>query len=94
LLDDKGAPKLSVREDIMADCDRDCLAIALRTRQVVSSDLYRTQPEALVHHDLYTPLVLPGSSNNQTVGVLVLRIDPYEFLCPLRVVMADSEPVF
>ncbi len=58
---------------------------ALQTGVPSLSDLHRVEGVDAVHLDLYAPLTIPGAAGARprVVGVLVLRIDPQEYLFPL-----------
>ncbi len=70
-------------DDLSGHCDQACFAAALRSREVVFSDLYRSEPEGRIRSDLYVPLLLKIPSGWGIIGVMVLRIDPYRFLYPI-----------
>ncbi len=73
----------TVGDDLSGHCDQACFATALNSREVVFSDLYRSEPEGRVRSDLYIPLLLNTGTGWRTIGVMVLRIDPYRFLYPI-----------
>ncbi|HEX7534756.1 MAG TPA: ATP-binding protein, partial [Syntrophales bacterium] len=54
---------------------------ALRTKNVIFSDLRWGEIEKAIHLDIFIPLIGPKSNN--AVGVLLLRIDPFEYIFPL-----------
>ena len=84
LLDPSGKPRLGTRSDDLADsCDQQLLASAMRSGNVVFSDLYRTRRGGMIYLDLYTPLVQEGEEGSIVIAIMVLRIDPYRFLFPL-----------
>ncbi len=84
LLDPSGKPRLGTRSDNLEDsCDQEYLSLALHSRNVVFSDLYRTRREGKIYLDLYTPLLQEDERGSKVIGIMVLRIDPYKFLFPL-----------
>jgi PAS domain S-box-containing protein len=84
LFDSAGKPRLGTLANVLEEgCDQKCLTAAMSTKDVVFSDLYRTKPGGHVFLDLYTPLVLEGMAESKVIGILMLRIDPYQFLYPL-----------
>ncbi len=84
LLDPAGKPRLGTRADDLADsCDQECLYSAMRSQNVVFSDLYRTKRDGKIYLDLYTPLLQEEQEGSTVIGIMVLRIDPYKFLFPL-----------
>ena len=64
---------------------------ALRSNQVVMSDLHRGDDEGGVHLEIAFPVGAPLSSSNLAlprvtsppIGVVLLRLDPHQFLYPL-----------
>ena len=84
LLDSKGRPRLGTQTDDLQDsCNQVCLDTILSSKRVVFSDLFRTQRSNRIYIDLYTPLVREETNETPVIGILVLRIDPYQFLYPL-----------
>jgi PAS domain S-box-containing protein len=84
LLDPAGKPRLGTRSDNLANTyDPECLSAAIRSRDVLFSDLYRTPGEGHIYLDLYTPLLQENEQGTKVIGIIVLRIDPYQFLFPL-----------
>jgi PAS domain S-box-containing protein len=56
---------------------------AIKSQQVVSSDLYPDPSTHQVFIDLVIPLIINQGQDTMPVGALVLRIDPDQFLFPL-----------
>ncbi len=84
LLDPAGKPRLGTRADSFADSgDQRSLQVALESKKVVFSDLYRARSGGNIYLDLYAPLILEDLRESRVVGIMVLRIDPYKFLFPL-----------
>jgi len=55
---------------------------ALRTNKPVLTDLHRSRA-GTIHLDLLAPLLVPGGREPGCVGLLLIKIDPYQFLYPL-----------
>ncbi len=70
-------------DDLSGHCDQACFTAALKSREVVFSDLYRSSPEGRIRSDLYIPLLLNARTGWTVNGIMVLRIDPYRFLYPI-----------
>jgi PAS domain S-box-containing protein len=58
------------------------VASAVAARDTVFSDLYRTSTSGAIRLSLVVP-ILPQRGNTQPLGVLLLRIDPHQYLYPL-----------
>ncbi|CAG0940175.1 Cyclic di-GMP phosphodiesterase response regulator RpfG [Anaerolineae bacterium] len=56
---------------------------AVRTRQVILSDFHRVELSSQIDLDLVVPLFVSSDKTLPPVGILVLRIDPDQFLYPL-----------
>ncbi len=85
LLDTTGTVRLSVPEgEGPSDPYSRALALeAMRERKVLLSDLHRSETTQKIHLDLCVPLLGAGGPKNLPLGVLLLEIDPYQFLYPL-----------
>ena len=57
-------------------------ASAVATREIVFSDLYRQSASAAIRLSLFVPIFRQGGEA-QPLGILLLRIDPHQFLYPL-----------
>lgn len=82
---------------VLAEAVRRAATEALRTRQVVASDLHRATDEAHIHLDFVVPLIVRREGTNDNVpaaglgsspadraaGVLVLQVNARDFLYPL-----------
>ncbi|TAN36135.1 MAG: PAS domain S-box protein [Verrucomicrobia bacterium] len=78
-LGDSGAlPRLTANS-------RKLVAEVVRSRHAYLSDLYCDDGEREIHLSLFTPLLLPavGGATTQCVGVVLMNIDPNEYLYPL-----------
>jgi len=71
----ESAPLCSVSKSLVNE--------ALRTKRVVFSDLYRDEQTWEVHLSILSPLLVHRGPDLVTVGVILIRIDPYQFLYPL-----------
>ena len=85
LLDTTGRVRLSVPEGGgPSDPYSRALALeAMRGKKVLFSDLHRSETAQKIHIDLCVPLLGAGGPKNLPLGVLLLEIDPYQFLYPL-----------
>ena len=83
LLDKQAAMRLAIpdRAQYIAAVARTPALKAIHTRQAVFSDLVRDEASGRIHIDLFVPLLVRPDSD--PVGVLVLEIDPHEYLYPL-----------
>ena len=54
----------------------------LRTNKPLLTDLHRSRA-GTIHLDLLAPLLVPGGRGPHCVGLLLKKIDPYQFLYPL-----------
>jgi len=54
---------------------------AMETRKIVFSDLYRSKEAGRIHLSIIVPIL--SEDKDATLGVFLLRIDPYLFLYPL-----------
>jgi PAS domain S-box-containing protein len=85
LLDTMGRVRLSLPEgEGLSDPYSRALALeAMRGKKVLLSDLHRSETAQKIHIDLCVPLLGAGGPKNLPLGVLLLEIDPYQFLYPL-----------
>jgi len=85
LLDTKGSVRLSFpgKETGVEGYTLDLADEAMRTKQVVLSDLFRSRSGDEIHMDLAVPLLIEQGNDTLPVGVLILCIDPDRFLYPL-----------
>ena len=85
LVDPKGAVRLQTTDKGTGEthqCSPFFALEALRTKQIVFSDLHRDSPSTPIHMDLAVPLVVEDERNLRVVGILVLCIDPTRVLYP------------
>ncbi len=85
LLDPKGRVRLSVLEEKRSlDAYTKTLALeAMQTRKPVFSDLYRADGDQAVRLSILVPILFPQGTEEISVGAVLLRIDPHQFLYPL-----------
>jgi PAS domain S-box-containing protein len=85
LFDAQGLMKLSSSsEDRYVEKNTQLLiSEALRTKKVILTDLYRTEDGKRIHMDIVVPLFITRGGHTQSVGGLLLCIDPGKFLYPL-----------
>ena len=85
LLDPKGTVLLSSPEGKALDCSyiQHQVAEALRTRKIVLTDLHKSAPSRMIHLKIVIPLPAPEGDRFSPISVLVLQVDPYQFLYPL-----------
>jgi len=85
LLDIKGNIRLAAsdgKEDLGPDAKR-FVKEAINIKKVVFSTLYRSKITNVIRLTLIVPLLDSQGHENIPVGVLLLRIDPYQLLYPL-----------
>jgi len=85
LLNTMGTVRLSIPEGkgISEPYSRALAVEAIRKKEVILSDLHRGEPLEEIHIDLVVPLLGAGGPKNLPLGVLLLEINPFEFLYPL-----------
>jgi signal transduction histidine kinase len=85
LLDTQGNEKLSVPEGPSTAISHiKKLALeALHTNKILSSDLYYGKNGQDIHLDILAPLFIRQGIDHEPLGVIVLRINPYDFLYPM-----------
>ena len=85
LIDTNGAIRLSVsdrKEPLGPDVKR-LAAEAMRSKNVVFSDLYRNPFNKKIFLSLLVPITILQKHSSPSIGYLLLRIDPNQFLYPL-----------
>src|SRR5450759_490086 len=85
LLDAQGRVLLSVLEEEQSlGAYAKTLALeAMQTKKTVFSDLYRSDGSQAVRLSILVPILLPHGTEEVSVGAVLLRIDPHQFLYPL-----------
>ncbi|MBM4146799.1 MAG: PAS domain S-box protein [Nitrospira sp.] len=85
LLDTEGNIRLKVingQEVIGPDAKR-LAEEAMQSRKIIFSDLYRSKVRDVIRLTIAVPLLASKGSDTIPIGVVLLRIDPYQFLYPL-----------
>ncbi len=85
LLDAKGWVRLSVPEGakVLDPFSRTLVLEAASSKKVILSDLYRDENSDAIHLSLLIPLFIQRAGSPVIVAVILLRIDPHQFLYPL-----------
>ncbi|MDP2753675.1 MAG: hypothetical protein Q8P40_04710 [Nitrospirota bacterium] len=85
LLDTKGNIRLAVPDgkEILGPDAKRFADEAIRTKKVIFSDLYRSKVTNVIRLTLVVPLLISKERDTVPIGVLLLRIDPYQFLFSL-----------
>jgi len=85
LLDTKGNIRLAFPDgkEVLGQDARRFAREAINTKKVFFSDLYKSKTTNVIRLTLVVPLLVSQGRDNIPVGVLLLRIDPYQFLYPL-----------
>jgi len=85
LLDPQGKVRLSVLEEkrSLGAYTKTLALEAMQTRKLVFSDLYRPDGAQAVRLSILLPILLPHGTEEVSVGAVLLRIDPHQFLYPL-----------
>jgi PAS domain S-box-containing protein len=85
LLDTMGTVRLSITEGKgVTEPYRRALALeAMRKKEVILSDLHRGETVKEIRIDLVVPLLGAGGHKNPPSGVLLLEVNPFQFLYPL-----------
>ncbi len=84
LIDAKGNMRLSVHDekDLLGPEARRLFTEAMKSRKIIFSDLYRSKMSNAIRLGLFVPLI-PHDKERIPIGLIILRIDPYQFLYPL-----------
>lgn len=82
-LDKDGTILLSVagKSEVIGPYAKKLVSEALRTRKIIFSDLYRNKVTGDIHLSIVVPIL--SEDRKDTLGVFLLRVDPYLFLYPL-----------
>jgi len=85
LIDAEGEMKLSVpkEEEVLGTYAKMLVLEAMKQRKIILSDLYRGESGKDIHIDLLIPLFFQRGKEFHTVGAVLLRIKPEQFLYPL-----------
>ncbi|MBM4141108.1 MAG: PAS domain S-box protein [Nitrospira sp.] len=85
LLDPKGTVRLSVTDvkEVIEPYIKELAAEAMRKKKEIFSDLYQSKTLNDIRFSLLVPLLISEGRDTLPVGVLLLQIDPNQFLYPL-----------
>ncbi len=84
LLDARGDLKLSFPDEkVLSPFIINHAKEAMQTQKIVFTDLYRNENDKAIRQSLIVPIIDTSGPNKDAVGVVVLRIDPLQFLYPL-----------
>jgi PAS domain S-box-containing protein len=85
LIDGSGKPRLSYPESdtLIGDHLKPLVPEIIRDRNIVLTDLHRSDLMKFVHLDLVIPLIDHSQNDTLVIGLLTLRIDPNKILYPL-----------
>ncbi|MDD5640045.1 MAG: PAS domain S-box protein [Syntrophales bacterium] len=84
LLDARGDLKLSFPEEkVFSSFIMEQAKEAMQTQKIIFTDLYRSENDNVIRQSLIVPIICAYGLNKDAVGVVVLRINPYQFLYPL-----------
>ena len=85
LLDPKGRVRLTGgNEDEGLGKQVQAMAVeAIKAKEVFFSDLVQDELNQNIHLDLLVPIISFDDPDQQIVGLVIIRIDPYQFLYPL-----------
>lgn len=56
---------------------------AMQTQKIIFSDLYRNENGKAIHLSLIVPILVGSGPGKNSIGVIVIGIDPHQFLYPL-----------
>ena len=69
--------------DIIGPDAKRNIAQALKENRIIFSELHKNPTIPEIHMDVYVPLNTKDHGKSELVGVMMLRLDPYEFLYPM-----------
>ncbi|HEY3321681.1 MAG TPA: PAS domain S-box protein [Planctomycetota bacterium] len=94
LFDAAGTVRMSVPKDesLQYACVSEHVQKALHAREVIVTDLHSARPSDPIHLSLLVPVGIRQNADQHADGVLLLIIDPYEFLYPLVQTWPTSSP--
>ncbi len=83
LIDSKGSVRLSLPQakEVLGPDAKALCAEAIRKKTMVFSDFYQGKIAKVIRLTLVVPILVPDG--HDVIGVLLLRIDPHQFLYPL-----------
>lgn len=85
LLDSKGRVMLvgGNEDEMLGGQVQAMIPVATQAREVVITNLFQDEFNKNIHMDLLIPILDPEGSDATVIGLLVMRIDPYQVLYPL-----------
>ena len=85
LLDANGSVKLAIdyKDKKICSASQQFILEALRTKKITATDIYRCDVHNAVDIDILIPLLAAEGDNAKPVGLVLLRINPNQFLYPL-----------
>jgi PAS domain S-box-containing protein len=69
--------------DVLSPDEQALAAKAVAGREIIFSDFYREVPSEAIRLSLVVPIISKEGGDQQLMGLVLLRIDPHEFLYPL-----------
>ena len=69
--------------DVLCPDEQALAAKAVAGREIIFSDFYRQVSSEAIHLSLLVPIIPKGGVDQQPMGLMLLRIDPHQFLYPL-----------
>lgn len=85
LLDTNGAVKLAIdyKDKNICSAPQQFILEALRTKKITATDIYRCDTHNAIDIDILIPLLAAEGDNVKPAGLVLLRINPNQFLYPL-----------
>ncbi|MCE5194460.1 MAG: PAS domain S-box protein [Nitrospiraceae bacterium] len=83
LVDIKGNVKFSTESKIIGSHAKQLIKKSIHTNNVLLSDFHKITEIEHIHLDLAVPLLKSAQGEKVASGVLLVRVDPYDFLYPL-----------
>jgi len=85
LLDSKSDIRLAVPDgkEVLGPDARQLTVQAMRTKKIIFSNLYKSKIQNIIRLTIVVPLIVSGEPGGEPIGVLLLRVDPFQFLYPL-----------
>lgn len=85
LFDAKGDLRLSIPDDLHAvePHVHPMIEEAIRSREVMVSDFHREGDTGRIHLSVISPVLTASGSGTRAVGIILLEIDPHQYIFPL-----------